>query len=124
MTTEALHEALKGLVAGDAQQIRVASLVVAQERRWIQVELIGPRHYSLLVSADLRRDPEMIREALHAWMTGEWTAEAASMSGVTIHNATIRLGVDGRPDDNRGVELTRSGVRVVDRLDDRKTKRG
>ncbi len=92
MTTEALHHALKGLVAGDAQQIRVTSLVVEQERRWIQIELVGPRHYSMLVSADLRRDPGMIRSALESWMTGEWTAETAATSGVMIHNATIRLG--------------------------------
>jgi hypothetical protein len=124
MTTEALHQALKGLIAGDGQQIRVASLVVVDKRRWIQVELIGPRHYSLLVSADLRRDPTMIREALHSWMSGDWTADAAATSGVTIHNATIRLGVDGQRDDNRGVELTRSGVRFVDRLGDRQTRRG
>ena len=123
MTTEALHHALKGLVAGDAQQIRVTSLVVEQERRWIQIELSGPRHYSMLVSADLRRDPGMIRSALESWMTGEWTAETAATSGVMIHNATIRLGVDGQPDDGRGVELTRSGVRVVDRLDNRRTRR-
>ena len=123
MTAEALHHALKGLIAGDAQQIRVASVVVVQERRWIQIELVGPRHYTLLVSADLRRDPDMIRSALESWMTGDWTSETAATSGVMIHNATIRLGVDGQPDDGRGVELTRSGVRVVDPLDDRRTRR-
>jgi hypothetical protein len=123
MTAQALHDALKGLVAGDAQQIRVASVVVVEKRRWIQIELVGPRHYSLLVSADLRRDPDMIRSALESWMTGDWTSETATISGVTIHNATIRLGVDGQPDDGRGVELTRSGVREIDRLDDRRTRR-
>jgi hypothetical protein len=93
MTAEDLHRALDGMTADAAQQIRVTSVVVAQERRWIQIELIGPRHYSLLVSADLRRDPEMIRAALQSWMTGDWTAEIAAISGVMIHNATIRLGV-------------------------------
>jgi hypothetical protein len=123
MTPDILHQALKGLITGDAQEIRVASVVVVQERRWIQIELIGPRYYSLLVSADLRRDPDMIRKALQSWMVGEWTAEIAAMSGVTVHNATIRLCSDGRPDDGRGVELTRSGVRVIDRLDNRRTRR-
>jgi hypothetical protein len=123
VTAEILHQALKGLTTGDAQEIRVASIVVVQERRWIQIELVGPRHYSLLLSADLRRDPDMIRKALQSWMIGEWTAETAAMSGVMIHNATIRLCSDGRPDDGRGVELTRSGVRVIDRLDDRRTRR-
>jgi hypothetical protein len=124
VTAEALHHALQGLFAGEMQQIRVASVVVVQERRWIQIELGGPRHYSLLMSADLRRDPDMIRNALQSWMTGDWTAEIAAVSGVMIHHATIRLGVDGQPDDNRGVELTRSGVKVVDRLDDRQSRRG
>ena len=101
----------------------MTSLVVEQERRWIQIELVGPRHYSMLVSADLRRDPGMIRSALESWMTGEWTAETAATSGVMIHHTTIRLGVDGQPDDGRGVELTSSGVRVVDRLDNRRTRR-
>jgi hypothetical protein len=92
LTPEELHRALDGMTADDAQQIRVTSVVIAQERRWIQIELIGPRHYSLLLSADLRRDPEMIRAALQSWMTGDWTAEIAAVSGVMIHNATIRLG--------------------------------
>jgi hypothetical protein len=123
MTAEILHQALKELASGDARDIRVASIVVVEERRWIQIELIGLRHYSLLVSADLRRDPDMIRRALQSWMVGDWTAEIAAISGVMIHNATIRLCSDGRPDDGRGVELTRSGVREIDRLDDGPTGR-
>jgi hypothetical protein len=124
MTAEALHQALQGLIGGAAQQVRVASVVVVQERRWIQIELIGPRHYSLLVSADVRRDPAMIRRALEGWMAGDWTAELAAMSGVMIHNATIRIGVDGQPDDGRGVELARSGAQIVERRDGRPTRRG
>ena len=57
-------------------------------------------------------------------MAGDWTAELAAMSGVMIHNATIRIGVDGQPDDGRGVELARSGAQIVERRDGRPTRRG
>ena len=90
MTADDLHRALDGIAGDDAQTIRVASVVVTGDRRWIQIELVGPRHYTLLVSADLRRDPQMIREALQSWMTGDWTADVAAVSGVMVHNATIR----------------------------------
>jgi hypothetical protein len=97
VTAEELHRALDGLTAGEARQIRVASMVIAEERRWIQIDLVGPRLYTLLVSADLRRDTTMIRTALQCWLAGEWTAELAALSGVMIHNATIRLSEELQP---------------------------
>ena len=90
MTADDLHRALDGIGGDAAQTVRVGSLIVARERRWIQIELVGPRHYTLLVSADLRRDPQMIRAALQSWMTGGWSADVAAVSGVMVHNATIR----------------------------------
>jgi hypothetical protein len=90
MTADDLHRALDGIAGDPPQTIRVASMIVAKERRWIQIELVGPFHYTLLVSADLRRDPQMIRAALQSWITGDWTADAAAVSGVMVHNATIR----------------------------------
>ena len=114
MTADELHRALDGMTADDAQQIRVASVMVAQERRWIQIELVGPRTYSLLVSADLRRNAETIRAALQSWMTGDWTAEIAAISGVMIHHATIRVGAVPRVNaDHR--EPKKAARTVVDR---------
>jgi hypothetical protein len=46
VTADDLHRVLDGLTGGDARQIRVASVVIAQERRWIQIDLVGARHYS------------------------------------------------------------------------------
>ena len=118
MTPDDLHRALDGITGDDAQNIRVASVVVANERRWIQIELVGPRHYSLLLSADLRRDPVMIRSALKSWMTGDWTAEIAAVSGVMIHNATIRLRADLASDEERA-ERKLPAFRVIDHGDER-----
>ena len=115
MTADDLHRVLDGLTGGDARQIRVASVVIAQERRWIQIDLIGARHYSLLVSADLRRDPVMIRTALQCWLTGEWTAELAAVSGVMIHNATIRLGHDAQPEADGSSDPKASSQDVIGR---------
>jgi hypothetical protein len=115
VTADDLHRALDGLTASDAQRIRVASVVIAEERRWIQIDLIGPRHYSLLVSADLRRDPITIRRALQCWLTGEWTAELAALSGVMIHNATIRLSEDLQPEADGGIDPKASPQDVIDR---------
>ena len=113
MTADDLHRVLDGLTGGDARQIRVASVVIAQERRWIQIDLVGPRHYSLLVSADLRRDPVMIRTALQCWLNGEWTAELAAVSGVMIHNATIRLGDDAQPAADGSIDQKASPLDVA-----------
>ena len=96
MTADDLHRALDGVGGDTAQTIRVASMVVAKERRWFQIEVVGPRHYTLLVSADLRRDAQMIRAALQSWMIGDWTADVAAVSGVMVHHATIRTPVPGR----------------------------
>jgi hypothetical protein len=115
VTADDLHRVLDGLPAGDARQIRVASVVIAEERRWIQIDLIGARHYSLLVSADLRRDPIMIRTALQCWLTGDWTAELAAVSGVMIHNATIRLGDDGQSDAEGSIDPQASPQDAIDR---------
>ena len=115
MTADDLHRVLDGLTGGDARQIRVASVVIAQERRWIQIDLVGARHYSLLVSADLRRDPVMIRTALQCWLTGEWTAELAAVSGVMIHNATIRPGDDAQPEPDGSLDPQASPQNVIDR---------
>ena len=123
MTADDLHRVLDGLTGGDARQIRVASVVIAQERRWIQIDLVGTRHYSLLVSADLRRDPVMIRTALQCWLTGEWTAELAAVSGVMIHNATIRLGDDGQPEADDSGDLKVSPQDVID-PSEHQTRRG
>lgn len=115
MTADDLHRVLDGLNGGDARQIRVASVVIAEERRWIQIDLAGARRYSLLVSADLRRDPVMIRTALQCWLTGEWTAELAAVSGVMIHNATIRPGDDAQPGPDGSLDPQASPQNVIDR---------
>jgi len=114
VTADDLHRVLDGLTGEDARQIRVASVVIAQQRRWIQIDLIGQRHYSLLVSADLRRDPMVIRTALQCWLTGEWTAELAAVSGVMIHNATIRMGDDGQFEADGSIDTKASPQNVTD----------
>jgi hypothetical protein len=89
-------------------------MVIAEERRWIQIDLVGPRLYTLLVSADLRRDTTMIRTALQCWLAGEWTAELAALSGVIIHNATIRMSEELQPEVDGSVDPMASPLDVID----------
>jgi hypothetical protein len=77
-------------MVANTRTIRVISIVVEQDRRWIQLDLIGIRQYSLLISVDLSEDAASIRRALQWWLAGGRTAERGDVSKVAIHNAVVR----------------------------------
>jgi hypothetical protein len=94
LSSEELSRALDGTILGNTRTIRVISVLVEQERRWIQLDLIGVRHYSLLISVDLTEDAASIRRALQWWLAGDRAADRGDVPKVAIHNAVVRSGVD------------------------------
>ena len=94
LSSEELSRNLDGTVVGNTRTIRVVSVLVEQERRWIQLDLIGVRHYSLLISVDLAEDAASIRCALQWWLAGDRSADCGDVPKVAIHNAVVRSGVD------------------------------
>lgn len=94
LSSEELSRALDGTIVGNTRTIRVISVLVVQERRWIQLDLIGVRHYSLLISVDLAEDAASIRRALQRWLAGDRTADRGDVPKVAIHNAVVRSGID------------------------------
>jgi hypothetical protein len=94
LSSEELSRALEGTIVGNRQTIRVISVLVEQDRRWIQLDLTGVRHYSLLISVDLAEDAASIRRALQWWLAGDRSANRGDVPKVAIRNAVVRSGVD------------------------------
>ena len=66
LDSDELLRTLDGMMVGSSRRVRVISVVVANARRWIQLDLVGLRHYSLLISVDLSGDAASIRRALRS----------------------------------------------------------
>jgi hypothetical protein len=115
VTSEELSRTLDGTIVGTTRTIRVISVVVEQGRRWIQLDLIGLRHYSLLISVDLTEDAASIRRALQWWLAGDRTAERGDEPKVAIHNAVVRSAVNVEQDETPSVPRRSFFFRAADR---------
>jgi hypothetical protein len=122
--SDELLRTLDGMMVGTSRRVRVISVVVANARRWIQLDLVGLRHYSLLISVDLAGDAASIRRALQWWLAGDRMAECVDVGTVAIHSAVVRA-IGGPAQEEHRVPVRRSSfLSVLDRASDRRIRRG
>jgi hypothetical protein len=72
------YRALDGLILQGAWHVRVASVVVDDGYRWIQLDLVGPRRYSFLFRLMLAVDSMGVRHALQCWLAGQAIEDSTS----------------------------------------------
>jgi hypothetical protein len=74
------YRVLDGLILQGAWHVRVASVVVDDSYRWIQLDLVGPRRYAFLFRLMLGVDSMGVRQALQCWLAGHTAEDPESTS--------------------------------------------
>jgi hypothetical protein len=86
------YSRLDGTILQGAWHVRVASVVVDDSYRWIQLDLVGPRRYSFLFRLMPAVDSTGVRQALQCWLAGHTADDpesAAPWDGiVAMHMVT------------------------------------
>ena len=95
-----LYRALDGLILHGTWRVHVASVVVDESYRWIQLDLLGPRRYSFLFRLTMSVNSMGVRHALQWWLAGEVDEERTKSGAVWDGIVAMHMVTEqpGRPD--------------------------